>query len=250
MLPGRRVTLLIIPEEGGRTYEYKIPRLLVWICLSVSLCILGLLGIGVRSWTENDYLTRQVERLQRDKQILAEEVELIEELETVLQGLEQSNRKLRSMAAEAVGLNTRMVPARAIRTREQLISIQRRLELGGLRTVPTMAPVLLSSWRGLDRGVLLAAPKGSIVQAAASGRVERIGYNQDLGYTLVVDHGNGVQTRYAGIGTLIAEVDTYVQKGQPIGIIGWPSNGATPGVRFAIYENGRDRTQDFRSLWL
>ena len=134
MLPGRRVTLLIIPEEGGRTYEYKIPRLLVWICLLFSLCIFGLLGIGLRSWVANDYLTQQVERLQRDKEILAEEVELIEELETVLQGLEQSNRKLRSMAAEAVGMNTRKAPARASRTREQFISIQRRLELGGLRT--------------------------------------------------------------------------------------------------------------------
>ncbi len=250
MLPGGRLTLLIIPEEGGRTYEFKIRRIMVWVCLAISLGILALLGVGLRSWIENDYLVRHVERLERDKAILVDEVELIEDLEVMLLELEQSNIKLRSMAAEAIGLNTRDPGQRKNRTPEQFISIQRRLEHGGLRTVPTLSPVLLSSWRALDRGLLLPAPKGSAVQVAASGRVERIGFDRDLGYTILVDHGNGLQTRYAGIGTLIAEVGAYLQKGQSLGLLGWPRNGATPGVRFAIIENGRERTQQYRTLWL
>ena len=116
--------------------------------------------------------------------------------------------------------------------------------------MPTLSPVVLSSWRKIDTGVLLRAPKGSAVQAAAAGRVERIGYDRDLGYTILIDHGNGLQTRYAGIGTLIAESGMFVQKGQPLGLLGWPHNGATPGVRFAVIENGRERTQDYQSLRL
>lgn len=250
MLPGRRVTLLIIPEDGGRTLEYRVSRMLGWILLAVGLCVLVLLGVGLRSWVDNDYLTRHVERLEQDKAILFDEVQLIEELEVMLLDLQQSNFKLRSMAAEAVGLNTRATAVRASSTREQFISIQRRLEQGGLRTVPTLSPVVLSSWRELDTGVLLRAPKGTAVQAAAAGRVERIGYDQDLGHTILIDHGNGLQTRYAGIGTLIAEPGTFVQKGQPLGLLGWPRNGATPGVRFAVIENGRERTQDYQSLRL
>lgn len=250
MLPGRRLTLLIIPEEGGRTFEYKIPRMLLWITLFIGIGVAVGLGIGVRSWLENGYLTRQVERLERDKAILAEDVQLIEQLEAVLTDLEQSNRKLRSMASEAVGLNTRTVAPRKGRTREQFISVQRRLQHGGLRSVPTLTPVLLSSWRVFDRGVLMEAPKGSAVQAAAAGRIERIGYDRDLGYTVLVDHGNGLQSRYGGIGTLIVEADVFVQKGQPLGLLGWPRNGSTPGVRFAVLENGRERTRDFSSLWL
>lgn len=250
MLPGRRLTLLIIPEEGGRTFEYKIPRVLLWIVLFICVGVVGLLGIGARSWLENGYLTRQVDRLERDKAILAEDVQLIEELEVVLAELEQSNRKLRSMASEAVGLNTRVDAPRKGRLREQFISVQRRLQHGGLRTVPTLTPVLLSSWRVYDRGVLFEAPQGTAVQASAAGRVERIGYDTDLGYTILIDHGNGLQTRYGGIGTLIIETDTFVQKGQPLGLLGWPRNGSTPGVRFAVLENGRERTREFRSLWL
>ncbi|HJP29316.1 MAG: M23 family metallopeptidase [Candidatus Latescibacteria bacterium] len=250
MLPGRRLTLLIIPEEGGSTYEYKIPRLLLWICLLLSLGVIALLAVGAHSWVENDYLARQVVRLERDKTILAEEVQLIVELESMLLELEQSNLKLRNMAAEAVGLNTRPSPARTSRTREQFISIQRRLEHGGLRTVPTLSPVMFSSWRVLDKGVLLRAPKGSAVQVAAAGKVEKIGYDRDLGYTILVDHGNGLQTRYTGVGTLIAAAGAHVQKGQPLGLLGWPRNGATTGVRFSIIENGRERTADYRSLWM
>jgi murein DD-endopeptidase MepM/ murein hydrolase activator NlpD len=250
LLPCRRVTFLIIPEEGGRTLEYKVPRVLAWIFAVAFLSVLVLLGIGLRSFMENDYLTRRVDRLERDKAILTHEVELIEELEAMLLNLQQSNLKLRSMAAEAVGLNTRVTAVRASRTREQFISIQRRLEQGGLRTVPTLSPVMLSSWHGLETGVLLAAPKGNAVQAAAAGRVERIGYDRDLGYTILIDHGNGLQTRYAGVGTLIVETGTFVQKAQPLGLLGWPRNGATPGVRFAVIENGRERTQQYQPLWL
>jgi murein DD-endopeptidase MepM/ murein hydrolase activator NlpD len=250
MLPGRRLTLLIIPKEGGSTHEYKVPRLLLWLGSLLTLGVVVLLGVGGSSWIENDYLARRVERLERDKAILANEVELIEELEVMLVALEQSNLKLRNMAAEAVGLNTRGAPRRSSRTREKFISIHRRLQQGGLRTVPTLAPVVLSAWRELDKGVLLHAAKGSVVKASAAGRVERIHYDQSLGYNILIHHGNGLQTSYSGLGTLIASAGTFVQKGQPLGLLGWPRNGATPGVRFAIIENSLERTKDFRNLWL
>lgn len=250
MLPGRRLTLLIIPEEGGRTYEYKVPRLLLWLTLAVGLGLAVLLAIGVRSWVQTDYLTRQVERLSRDKAILADEVLLIQELEDMLVKLERSNRKLRSMAAEAVGMNTRGDLAPRQRLRNPFISVHRRLRQGGLRTVPTLAPVVAGEWRLQENGLLLAAPKGTVVKASATGRVERIAYDQDLGYTVHIDHGNGLHTRYGGLGGLIADVGDYLHKGQPLGMIGWPRNGATPGVRFSVIENGLERTADFRQLWL
>jgi murein DD-endopeptidase MepM/ murein hydrolase activator NlpD len=224
--------------------------MLGWILLAVGLCVLVLLGVGLRSWVDNDYLTRHVERLEQDKAILFDEVQLIEELEVMLLDLQQSNFKLRSMAAEAVGLNTRATAVRASSTREQFISIQRRLEQGGLRTVPTLSPVVLSSWRELDTGVLLRAPKGTAVQAAAAGRVERIGYDQDLGHTILIDHGNGLQTRYAGIGTLIAEPGTFVQKGQPLGLL--ELDLSLPLIRLLVGHDpdvGRDTRVEEELIW-
>lgn len=247
---GRRLTLLIIPEEGGRTYEYKIPRFLIWVGLVFSVAVLAGLGIGARSWVENGYLTRQVERLERDKVILSEEVELIVELEGMLQELEQSNRKLRNMAAEAVGLNTRDPEPERVRLPAAFISVQQRLEQGSLRTVPTLAPVLTADVRSQERGVLFVAARGAVVKASAMGRIDRVDYDRDIGYTVILDHDNGVRSSYGGLASLTADVGDYVHKGQALGLVGWPRNGATPGVRFRVTEEGRDTTASLQSLWL
>jgi hypothetical protein len=99
MVPGRRLTLLIIPEEGGRTYEYKIPRLFVWVAgLVVTLILIGL-GLGLRSMIQSQEYAKRVERLQRDKDILVEEVQRVDQLEVVLNQLQASNAQLRRITS-------------------------------------------------------------------------------------------------------------------------------------------------------
>lgn len=249
MLARRRLTVLIIPEEGGRTFEYKIPRLLLWFAATVGLVVVVLLAVGGRAWTEARRLTHQVERLERDKNILVEQVAQIEDLEVVLRQLESRSRQLRSITAEAVGLigGSRDLPIG--RARDPVITITERLRQGNLGTVPTMAPVPFARWRPFGQGVLFPARRGSLVRATASGRVVRTGYDAATGHALTLDHGNGLESRYGGIGTLIAEPGRYLQKGQPLGLSGQPRDGTTPGVRYALLENGRERTARFADLW-
>lgn len=250
MLSGRRLTLLIIPEEGGRTFEFKIPRILLWVAAGIVFGFVVLLGIGLRAWIDAAYLTRQVERLERDKAILSEEVALIDELEVMLRELESSGRQLRSITAEAVGLRSRRTAERGARSREQFISITDRLRYGSLWTVPTMAPVRVRSWKRFGEGVLLPVPRGSLVRAAAAGRVTTSRYVRGVGITLLIDHGNGLQTRYGGIATPVVEAGAYVQKGQPLGLTSQPHDGSTPGLRFAIIEDGRECTTDYQRIWM
>ncbi|MEC8989667.1 MAG: hypothetical protein VX656_00350, partial [Candidatus Latescibacterota bacterium] len=84
MPPGPRLTLLIIPEEGGRTYEYKIPRVLVWVAALSGVALLVVLAMGLHAMLESKELARQVEHLQRDKDILVEEVQRVDQLEVIL----------------------------------------------------------------------------------------------------------------------------------------------------------------------
>ena len=49
MLKSNRITLLVIPEEGGKTFEVKVPRLLLWFVGLCSIALCGLLAQGVRS---------------------------------------------------------------------------------------------------------------------------------------------------------------------------------------------------------
>ena len=67
MLKSNRITLLIIPAEGGKTFEFKVPRLLLWFFGLCSVALLGLLLQGFRSYFDVRDLDWMVVRLERDK---------------------------------------------------------------------------------------------------------------------------------------------------------------------------------------
>ena len=82
---------------------------------------------------------------------------------------------------------------------------------------------------------------GMPVLAAASGIVvvAQKGY-RGYGHTVVVDHGNGLQTRYAHMqpGSLQVRVGQSVSQGQQIGRIGSTGNVTGPHLHFEVLKNG------------
>ena len=247
-MPRRRpLTLLIISEEGGRTYECKIRRLYLW---GLAAALLGFLAVGLHSWTRADYLAGRVERLERDRAILAEEVASIAELEELLRGLKLRNDQLRMLTAEAFGLPGPQAADPGPREAESFVSLARRLRYGTLSSAPTLKPVLTPSWSLSDGGVLLRAPAGTLVRASAAGRVDQVRFDHSAGwFELSLDHGHGLSTTYAGVGAMTVEAGDFVHKGQPLGLTA-PSPGGTPGLRFRILENGRELTSPYHQIWL
>lgn len=77
-------------------------------------------------------------------------------------------------------------------------------------------------WR-LHEGLDIVAPQGSMVVAAATGRVSSIREEPLWGRVVVIDHGQGVEIRYAGLGVLQVREGQQVVKGQPLGRLGEPS---------------------------
>lgn len=80
---------------------------------------------------------------------------------------------------------------------------------------------------------------GTPIWAADSGRVveAKYGYNGGYGNTILIDHGNGYQTRYAHMSRL-AIIGGYVRRGQVIGYMG--STGRSTGchLHFEIISGG------------
>ena len=246
----RYLSLLIIPEEGGRTYEYKIPRLYLWGLIAGAAGVLVLLAVGLHSWGKSGYLERRVERLERDRAILAEEVASIAELEEILRSLKLRNDQLRMLTTEAFGLRGPQVAEPAPREVESFVSLAHRLRYGNLSSVPTLKPVLTAEWSLSDGEARLQAPAGTLVRASASGRVDRIRYDRSARwFELRLDHGHGLWTTYAGVGAMTVEAGDFVQKGQPLGLTA-RSGGETPGLRFRILENGRALTSPYPLIWL
>jgi murein DD-endopeptidase MepM/ murein hydrolase activator NlpD len=91
-------------------------------------------------------------------------------------------------------------------------------------------------------GVDLLAPVGTPVWAAQGGRVVQAvsggGYNGGYGNLVVIDHPNGLETRYAHLSTVRVSVGQTVTQGEVVGNVGVTGNTSGPHLHFEVYLNG------------
>ena len=102
----------------------------------------------------------------------------------------------------------------------------------------------ISGW-GFHGGIdIVKAGGGSTgcpIVAAASGRViTAISGYYGYGHTVVIDHGNGLRTRYAHMqpGSIIVRTGQYVYAGQQIGRLGGTGNVTGPHLHFEVLKYG------------
>lgn len=77
----------------------------------------------------------------------------------------------------------------------------------------------LNQWQ-VHSGIDLLADEGADVVAAAAGTVVTAGSDTMMGYTVVIDHGNGLKSEYSSLKNSDVEVGDTVAKGEIIGQIG------------------------------
>ena len=254
MAKARRLTLLIIPEEGGRTYEFKIPRVLAWLAIFSCVVVLFLLIAGFIAHSDARDLRRLVAQLEREKGVLEEDVGLLTELEVLLENLEERNDKLRHRLSGAPDVGASSSPSPGGAVIEHYVSSVDRLLGGHVRTVPTLWPIrgvpVGEGFSPSNGGIVVAAPAGSLVRASAAGTVLQAGFDLQHGYAVVLDHGNRLTTEYGYNRTLRVEAGEFVQKGQPLALSGSGGDGNYTGLFFSIYENGRPRNPLAYRIWL
>lgn len=96
-------------------------------------------------------------------------------------------------------------------------------------------------WHG---GVDIVRPGGNssglTIVAADSGTVVSASYHYSWGYNIVINHGNGLSTRYAHMipGSFKVSPGQKVSAGQPIGRIGSSGNVTGPHLHFEVMVNG------------
>ncbi len=87
-------------------------------------------------------------------------------------------------------------------------------------------------------GIDLADKAGTKIHASASGTVVEAEDYAGYGLTILIDHGNGYQSRYSHCSALLVEVGDEVTQGQVIATMG--ATGRVTGVHldFRIYLDG------------
>lgn len=100
--------------------------------------------------------------------------------------------------------------------------------------------------RAWHTGVDLAGRDGGEVVAVGAGVVTAAKEKGGYGYFVEVDHGNGLQTRYAHAKDLLVEKGDIVEKGQQIAVMGSTGRSTGPHVHFEVVKDGtRQNPNDF-----
>jgi LysM repeat protein len=86
----------------------------------------------------------------------------------------------------------------------------------------------------------IGAPYGSTVYAAAPGSVRYAGWGDDgLGFTIVVDHGEGLETLYLHLKGALVQAGADIARGDAIGEVGSTGHSNGPHLHFEVRQYGQ-----------
>jgi len=115
--------------------------------------------------------------------------------------------------------------------------------------MPTAGPI--TSGFSLDRydpilhvdqpheGIDIGAPYGARILASAAGRVVKVGWDAGYGLMVEIDHGYGIETRYAHMSRTVAMPGQEVQRGDLLGFVGSTGFSTGPHLHYEVRVNGR-----------
>lgn len=102
----------------------------------------------------------------------------------------------------------------------------------GLRSDP------FNGQRAMHAGIDFRGAHGSPIRAAAPGRVSFVGVKSGYGNVVEVDHGHGIQTRYAHLAGFLARPGQKVQPGDSIARMGSTGRSTGTHLHFEVRVNG------------
>ena len=95
----------------------------------------------------------------------------------------------------------------------------------------------MAAWR-MHTGVDLAAATGTPVQAALAGRVLLVGAVSGYGTTVLLDHGNGLETLYAHLSRADVHEGDWLEQGVQLGAVGMTGAATGPHLHFELRQRG------------
>ncbi|HTT66963.1 MAG TPA: M23 family metallopeptidase [Gemmatimonadales bacterium] len=88
-------------------------------------------------------------------------------------------------------------------------------------------------------GIDIAAPYGTRIVAPAEGRVIQVGWQEGYGLMVVLDHGFGLETRYAHMSRTAAAEGQILRRGDLLGFVGSTGLSTGPHLHYEVRVNGR-----------
>lgn len=114
------------------------------------------------------------------------------------------------------------------------------LRIGGSNMLwPTVSRKISQYYTWRHGGIDIVLPKGNPIYASNDGVVEKSGWNSGgYGYMMLINHGNGVKTRYGHASKLFVSAGEEVTKGDVIALVGSTGRSTGAHLHFEVIVNG------------
>lgn len=80
----------------------------------------------------------------------------------------------------------------------------------------------------------IAAPRGTPVVAPADGTVVKADWQNGYGQTVVIDHGNGLTTRYGHLSKIEVSAGQEIRRGEELGLVGSTGRSTGPHLHYEV----------------
>ncbi|MDD4802650.1 MAG: peptidoglycan DD-metalloendopeptidase family protein, partial [Syntrophomonas sp.] len=101
--------------------------------------------------------------------------------------------------------------------------------------------IITQSYGGGHTGIDIGGSSGTTIVAAAGGTVSSAGYQGGYGNFVVINHGNGLVTRYAHCSKMLVKAGQRVSQGEAIAKRGSTGRSTGPHLHFELLQNGSFR---------
>lgn len=89
-----------------------------------------------------------------------------------------------------------------------------------------------------NNGIEIAANTGAEVRSVYGGRVAYSGWFRGYGKVVIIDHGEGYYTLFARLSKIVKDVDSIVQKGDVVALVGDTGSLKGPHLYFEVRQKG------------
>jgi len=244
----KRLSVIVVPEGGAHTYNFHIKTILLILTAGVFLTLFVLSISSMFSYGRLLMTSGENLRLNRRIRLMEVELEKVRTLETQLAQSEHVRMRVLALLSTFGGDLDSLVASRdmmAVASSQDELRLQ---EANFLRSIPSSWPAqgpvtrhFISAGQGAESyhpGVDIAAAKGVPVRSAARGTVIFAGTDEQYGKLVIVEHGMGLESRYAHNDRLSVRAGDRVRRGQMVAAAGTTGNSTAPHVHFEIRKNG------------
>lgn len=92
--------------------------------------------------------------------------------------------------------------------------------------------------REFHKGLDIAAKMGAPIVAPADGVVSYVGKNYGYGNVVVLNHNNGIKTKYAHVEKSLVKKGQSVKRGEKIALVGKTGRSTGPHLHYEVHQNG------------